>query len=104
MHYVSTNKTLMKKQSVKKMAKFKMLSFCQKVFLWHQTSLYKCSMCPHFVYILYTNVQCVHILYTKYQDVSVIAVKRVEFPVYALSMHHQELQRAITLTEMAPSP
>ena len=37
------------KSSVK-MAKFKMLSFCQKVFLWHQTSSCKCSMCLHCVY------------------------------------------------------
>ena len=80
----------MKKQSVKKMAKFKTLSFCQKVF--------------YGIKLLYTNVQCVHILYTKYQDVSVIPVEQVEFPVYALSMHHQELQKAINLTELAPSP
>ena len=39
------------------MAKFKTLSFCQKVFLW-------------------------------YQDVSVQAVEQVEFPIYALPMHH----------------
>ena len=44
----------------------KTLSFCQKVFLWHQTS------------------SCVYIVYTKYQDVSVKAVEQVEFPVYAL--------------------
>ena len=37
------------KSSVK-MAKFKTLSFCQKVFLWHQTSSCKCSMCLHCVY------------------------------------------------------
>ena len=53
------------KSSVK-MAKFKTLSFCQKVFLWHQTFSCKCSMCLH----------CV----TKYQDVSVKAVEQVEFP------------------------
>ena len=55
------------------MAKFKTLSFCQKVFLWHQTSD--------------ANVQCVYIVCTKYQDVSVKAVEQVEFPVYALPMH-----------------
>ena len=42
-------KTLIKKQSVKKMAMFKMLSFCQNVILWHQTSSCKCSMCLHCV-------------------------------------------------------
>ena len=53
---------------------------------------------------LHANVQCDHIVYTKHQDVSVYAVERAEFPVYALSMHYQELQRAITLIELAPSP
>ena len=47
MHYLSTNKTLIKKQNVKKMAKFKTVSFCQKVPLWHQTSSCKCSVCLH---------------------------------------------------------
>ena len=32
------------------MAKFKTLSFCQTVFLWHQTSSCKCPMCLHYVY------------------------------------------------------
>ena len=44
------SQTLIKKQSVKKMAKFKTLSLYQKVFLWHQTSSCKCSMwlyCVH---------------------------------------------------------
>ena len=45
----STNKTLIKKQSVKKMSTFKTLSFCQKIFLWHQTSSCKCSMCQNCV-------------------------------------------------------
>ena len=49
MYYLSTNKTLIKKQSVKKMAKFKTLSFCQNVILCHQTSSCKCSMCLHCV-------------------------------------------------------
>ena len=49
------------------MAKFKTLSFCQKVFLWHQT---------------------VYTVYAKYRDVSVKAVEQVEFPVYALPMQH----------------
>ena len=37
------------KSSVK-MAKFKTLSFCQKLFWWNQPSSCKCSMCLHFVY------------------------------------------------------
>ena len=73
-HYLSTNKTLIKKQSFKNIAKLKMLSFCQKVFLWHQTSSCKCS-------IIYNT-------YTRYQDVSLKPVERVKFPVYALSMHY----------------
>ena len=51
------------------MAKFKTLSFCQKVFFR-------------------ANVQCVYIVYTKYQDISVKAVEQVEFPVHALPMQH----------------
>ena len=58
MQYLSTNKTLNKKQSVKKMAKFKILSFCQKVFSMHQMSSCKCS---------------------------VKALVQVDFPVHALS-------------------
>ena len=38
--------------------------------------------------LLHANVQCAYIVYTKYQDVSVKAVEHVEFPVYALPMHH----------------
>ena len=57
------------------MAKFKILSFCQKVFLWG-------------IKLLRANVQCVFIVYTKYQDVSVKAVEQVEFPVHALPMQH----------------
>ena len=76
MYYLSINKILIKKQC-KKMAKFKMLSFCQEVYFYGYT-------------LLYANVQCVYIVYTKYQDVSEKAVERVEFPVYALHipMHH----------------
>ena len=48
MYYLRTNKTLIKKWSVKN-SKFKTLSFCQKIFLWHQTSSCKCSMCLHCV-------------------------------------------------------
>ena len=49
MHYQSTNKALIKKQRVKKMAKFKTLSSCQKVFLWHRTSSCTCLMYLHCV-------------------------------------------------------
>ena len=68
MYYLSTNKTLIKKQ-------------CKK---WLS------SKCYHFVRKYYygiklrANVQCVYIAYTKYQDVSVKAVEQVEFPVHAL--------------------
>ena len=43
-------------------------------------------------------------MYAKYQNVSVKALVQVDFPGYALSMQHLELQRPITLTELAPSP
>ena len=56
MHYLSTNKTLIKKQSVKKMAKFKTLA-------------------SNF-FIQMFNVST---LYAKYQNVSVQAVVRVDF-------------------------
>ena len=48
MHYMGTNKTLIKKQSVKNgyVQKAVILS---KVFLWQQTSSCKCSMCLHCV-------------------------------------------------------
>ena len=55
------------------MAKFKTLSFCQKVFLWHQTS--------------YAHVQFVYTVYAKYQMASVNALVQVDFPVHALSVH-----------------
>ena len=72
------------------MAKFKTLSFCQKVF--------------YGIKRLHANVQYVYIVYTKYQAVSIKAVEQVDFAVYALPMHHEELQRAITPTELPPSP
>ena len=56
------------------MAKFKMLSFCQKVF--------------YGIKLLHANVWCVNIVYTKYQDISVKAVEQVEFPIYAPPMDH----------------
>ena len=50
MHYLRTHKpSLRSKLSVKKMAKFKMLSICQIVFLCHQTSSCNCLMCLHCV-------------------------------------------------------
>ena len=53
------------------MAKFKTLSFCQKIFLWHQTSSCKCSMCLH----------CVR----KVSDGFSKALVQVDFPVHVLS-------------------
>ena len=59
LYYLSTNKTLIKKQ---------------------------CKKCCHFVKkyfygikLLHANVQCVDTVYTKYQDISVKAVEQVEF-------------------------
>ena len=60
------------KSSVK-MAKFKRCHFVIKYFYGIK---------------LFANVQCVYIVYTKYEDVSVKAAEWVEFPVYALPMHH----------------
>ena len=88
MHYVSTNKTIIKLQSVKKSSK--RCHFVKKYF--------------YGIKLLHANVQCVYSVYTKYQNVSVKAVERVEFPVYTPSMHQQELRRAFTLTELGPCP
>ena len=89
MYYLSTNKTLIKKQC-KKWLSSKRCHFVKK--------------CFYGIKLLRANVQCVYIVYTKYQDVSVKAVEQVEFPVYALPVQHQELQKALTPTELAPSP
>ena len=74
MYYLSTNKTLIKKQSVKKWLSSKRCHFVKKYF--------------YGIKLLRANVQCVYIVYTKYQDDSVKAVEQVEFPVYALPMQH----------------
>ena len=57
------------KVNCQKVVKFKMLSSCQKVFLWH-------------------------IVYEKFQRVSVKALVQVDFPVHALSEHSQTLIEA----------
>ena len=50
MHYVSTNQTPIKKQSVRNwLFKLKHLSICHILFFSHQISSCKCSMCLHCV-------------------------------------------------------
>ena len=61
-----TKLAIIKKQSLKK-ANFKTLSFCQKVFLWHQDS---------------SNIQYVYIVYAKYQMASIKALVQVDFPIH----------------------
>ena len=56
MHYLSTNKTLIKKQSVKKWLSSKHCHFVQKYF--------------YGIKLLHVNVQCVYIVYAKYQMAS----------------------------------
>ena len=73
MYYLSTNKTLIKKQC-KKWLSSKRCHFVKKYF--------------YAIKLLRANVQYVYIVYTKYQDVSVKAVEQVEFPVHALPMQH----------------
>ena len=73
MHYLSTNKILIKKQC-KKWLSSKRCHFVKKYF--------------YGIKLLRANVQCVYTVYTKYQDVLVKAVEQVEFPVYALSLQH----------------
>ena len=57
MHYLSTNKTLIKKQSVKKWLSSKRCHFVKKYF--------------YGITLLHANVQCVYIVYAKYQMASV---------------------------------
>ena len=71
MYYLSTKKTLIKKQC-KKWLSSKCCHFVKKYF--------------YAIKLLRANVQCVYTVYTKYQDVSVKAVEQVEFPVHALPM------------------
>ena len=85
--FLNTNKIVFKKQSVKKMAKFKMLSFCQKVILWHQPSWCKCSMCLH----------CVCKVSDGFSKSSV----QVDFPVHALSEHSQTLIKKQSVKKMS---
>ena len=73
MYYLSTNKTLIKKEC-KNWLSSKCCHFVKKYF--------------YAIKLLRANVQCVYIVYTKYQDVSVKAVEQVEFPVHALPMQH----------------
>ena len=75
MHYLSTNKTLIKKQSVKK---------------WLSSK--RCHFVKTYVYgikVLRANVQCVYVVYAKYQMASVKALVQVDFPVHVLSEHKQ---------------
>ena len=73
MHYLSTNKTLIKKQSVKKWLSSKRCHFVKKYF--------------YGIKLLHANVQCVYIVYAKYQMASVKTLVQVDFPVHALSEH-----------------
>ena len=71
MHYLSTNRTLIKKQSVKKWLSSKHCYFVKKYF--------------YGIKLLRANVQCVYIVYAKYQMASVKTLVQVDFPVHVLS-------------------
>ena len=73
MHYLSTNKTLIKKQSVEKWLSSKRCHFVKKYF--------------YAIKLLRANVQCVYIVYAKYQMASVKTLVQVDFPVHVLSEH-----------------
>ena len=73
MHYLSTNKTLIKKQSVKKWLSSKHCYFVKKYF--------------YGIKLLHANVQYVYIVYAKYQMASVKALVQDDFPVHVLSEH-----------------
>ena len=57
------------------MAKFKTLSFCQKVF--------------YGIKLIHASVQYVYIVYAKYQMASEKALAQIDFPVHALSERWQ---------------
>ena len=75
MYYLSTNKTLIKKQC-KKWLSSKRCHFVKKYF--------------YGIKLLHANVQCVYIVYTKYQDVSVKVVEQVDINVSTnlMDFHH----------------
>ena len=75
MHYLSTNKSLIKKQSVKKLLSSKHCHFVKKYF--------------YGIKLLHADVQYVYIVYAKYQMASVKAWVQVDFPVHVLSTHYQ---------------
>ena len=73
LHYLSTNKTLIKKQSVKKWLSSKRCHFVKKY--------------SYGIKLLHANVQCVYIVYAKYQMASVKTLVQVDFSVHVLSEH-----------------
>ena len=73
MHYLRTNKTLIKKQSVKKWLGSKRSNFVKKNF--------------YGIKLLHANVQCVYTVYAKYPMALVKALVQVDFPVHVLSEH-----------------
>ena len=76
MHCLRTNKTLIKKQSVKKWLSSKRCHFIKTYF--------------YGIKLLHANVQCVYIVYAKYQMASVKALVQVDFPVHVLSENQQK--------------
>ena len=73
MHYLSTNKTFIKKESVKKWLSSKHCHFVKKYF--------------YGIKLLHANVYCFYTLYAKYQMASVKALVQVDFPMHVLSEH-----------------
>ena len=53
---------------------------------------------------LHANVQCLSIEYTKYYNVPEIIMGGVEFLIQALFKEYIELQEAVTLKVLNPSP
>ena len=72
-----TNKTLIKKQSVKKMWSSKCCHFVRKYFYGFK--------------LLHANVQRVYIVYAKYQMASVKVLVQVGFPMHVLSSTNKTL-------------
>ena len=68
MHYLSTNKTLIKKQSVKKWLSSKHCHFVKQYF--------------YGIKLLHADVQCVYIVYAKYQMASVKALVQADFSLH----------------------
>ena len=89
MHYLSTNKTLIKKQNIKQWLSSKHCHFVKKYF--------------YGIKLLHANVQCVYIVYARYQMTSVKNPVKVDFPMHVLSKHYQNPMKMFYVSTLSSS-